>query len=478
MLDNEAPKSNVPEFSVGELAFSLKKTLEENYGRVRVRGELSRVSVAGSGHMYSGLKDDQAVIDLICWKGTMSKLSVKPEEGLEVICTGRISTYPARSNYQLIIESMELAGEGALLKMLEERKKKLAAEGLFDESRKQPLPFLPHTIGVITSPTGAVIRDILHRLQDRFPRHVLVWPALVQGKGAAEQITAAIDGFQNIHNHGQPKPDLLIIARGGGSLEDLMPFNEENVVRAIANSTIPIISAVGHETDTTLADFAADIRAPTPTGAAEMAVPVRMNLMAQVLDDEQRLVSAIGRMLNEYRHKLEAHAAKLGDPAALLENRTQRLDHVNERLSGVFREYLGRKNQSMIEAGAKLRHPKDRLMDAEKTLARWSEQLFATVPKMTKDLSAKLEHAGKMLEAYSFENVLKRGFAVIQDTSGTLITEAAQTTTNQSVRIRFKENNTVGAVIGDGSTASKSIKPPTKKKTPKPKDDDRQETLF
>jgi len=235
--------------------------------------------------MYSDLKDENAVLNLVCWKGTVSRLSIKPEEGLEVICTGRISSYPARSNYQLIIESMELAGEGALLKMLEERKKKLAAEGLFAPERKNPIPFLPETIGVITSETGAVIRDILHRLRDRFPRHVLLWPVAVQGKDAAAQIAAAIKGFNDLPS--SLRPDVLIVARGGGSLEDLMAFNEEEVVRAVSESTIPLISAVGHETDTTLIDYVSDLRAPTPTGAAEKVVPVRADLLAQILDNEK-----------------------------------------------------------------------------------------------------------------------------------------------------------------------------------------------
>ena len=255
-------RSNVPELSVSELAFSLKRTLEESFGHVRVRGELTGLKLAASGHLYGDIKDEDAVVNIVCWKGVMSKLGIKPEDGLEVICTGKVSSYPKSSRYQIIIESMELAGEGALLKMLEDRKKKLAAEGLFAAERKSPLPFLPQVIGVVTSPTGAVIRDIIHRLNDRFPRHVLVWPVPVQGDGSAEKIAAAIDGFSNMPKTGgtMPRPDLLIVARGGGSLEDLMAFNEEVVVRAAANCTIPLISAVGHETDTTLIDYASDLR--------------------------------------------------------------------------------------------------------------------------------------------------------------------------------------------------------------------------
>jgi exodeoxyribonuclease VII large subunit len=417
----EAIKSNVPEFSVSELAFSLKRTLEEQYARVRVRGELSRIKIHTSGHMYTDLKDADAVINAVCWKGTLSKLSVKPEEGLEVICTGRITTYPARSNYQLVIDSMELAGEGALLKMLEDRRKRLAAEGLFDPARKKPLPFLPETIGVVTSPTGAVIRDILHRLEDRFPRHVLVWPVLVQGPGAADQIAAAINGFQSF----LPKPDLLIVARGGGSLEDLMPFNEEIVVRAAANSKIPLISAVGHETDTTLIDHAADLRAPTPTGAAEMAVPVRAQLQAQLMQDGQRLYSGLTRLASELQHKLEAKSRGLGDPTRLLEVKTQRLDHAADKLPRLFTF----------------------LDHTQKIFDRWSEHLAALTPKLTRDWEKRVDYAGKMLEAYSFENVLQRGFAVVRDNNGHVITDAANTNVGQTIELQFKDKKFVSAEV-------------------------------
>ena len=426
MSDIEAIKTNVPEFSVSELAFSLKRTLEENYGRVRVRGELGRVTIPGSGHLYTNLKDDSATIDAVCWKGTVARLGLKPEEGLEVICTGRISTYPASSKYQLIIESMELAGEGALLKMLEERRKRLAAEGLFDADRKRVIPFLPEVIGVVTSPTGAVIRDILHRLNDRFPRHVIVWPVLVQGQEAAQQVANAINGFQTLHEKGLKRPDVLIVARGGGSLEDLMPFNEEIVVRAAANSTIPLISAVGHETDTTLIDYVADLRAPTPTGAAEMAVPRRVDLMAQLAEDEKRMIHAMRRMLNENRHRLDAQAGRLGDPSRLLEIYTQKLDHLGDKILRV----------------------QDRLREATQILQRWSEHLEQLRPRITKGWEEKISYLGQMLEAYSFEKVLERGYAVIQNPNGGLITDAAQTSEGQNIQIRFRNKKIVEAVAG------------------------------
>ncbi|GJL85559.1 MAG: exodeoxyribonuclease 7 large subunit [Micavibrio sp.] len=468
-LDNSVKemKSNVPEFSVTELALSLKQTLEQNYSRVRVRGELSRVSIPGSGHMYSSLKDNDAVIDAVCWKGNLSKLSVKPEEGLEVICTGRISSYPKSSKYQLVIESMELAGEGALLKMLEERRKKLAAEGLFDEERKKALPFLPDVIGVVTSPTGAVIRDILHRLEDRFPRHVLVWPVLVQGDGAAEQIAAAIKEFEAI----EPRPDVLIVARGGGSLEDLMAFNEETVVRAAADCAIPIISAVGHETDTTLIDYAADLRAPTPTGAAEMVVPVRSNLLVQISEDQARLVSSMTRLLSEHRHRLEAQAKGLGDPARLLEIKTQNLDHLGDKMTGIFKQYLSEKKSGARELGARLYHPKDRIEEAKRNLTNWTERMAVLGKKLIEKKQNELKNMASILDVLSFESVLERGFVVVRGADNNLITEVEQTQAEQQIQLQFKQNKRIDVTVG-----KTRIQPIKKKKTKKENPD--QDSLF
>ncbi|MBX2834178.1 MAG: exodeoxyribonuclease VII large subunit [Micavibrio sp.] len=493
-MDDTAPTSNVPEFSVGDLAFSVKRTLEDTFGRVRVRGELGRVTLPRSGHLYTNLKDDNASIDAVCWKGALSKLSVKPEEGLEVIVTGRMTTYPASSKYQLVIESMELAGEGALLKMLEERKKKLSAEGLFALERKRALPFLPNVIGVVTSSTGAVIRDILHRLEDRFPRHVLVWPVLVQGQGAAEQVAAAIEGFNSLSGEGISRPDILIVARGGGSLEDLMPFNEEIVVRAVANSGIPVISAVGHETDTTLCDLAADLRAPTPTGAAEKAVPVRAQLEAQVLEGQQRLHSAIHRMIGDARKNTENYSARLGAPERLLEGYAQRLDLSGERLGGVYREYLSAKKQRLIEMGAALRHPQELLNEARgraerqadqlknvyglylsakkqvltersgklavpqvivqhavSNTERWGERLVDHAPNMIRNFETKLEHFDNLLNAYSPKNVLSRGYALVMDDAGHVVQNGKALGTGANIRIHFKDDVKVDAVVGKGA---------------------------
>ena len=347
--------------------------------------------------------------------------------------------------------------------MLEERKKKLAAEGLFAPERKKDVPFLPKTIGVVTSPTGAVIRDILHRLTDRFPRDVLVWPVLVQGDGAAKQVAAAVRGFQTIHEHGFPKPDVLIVARGGGSLEDLMPFNEEEVVRAVADSEIPVISAVGHETDTTLCDFAADLRAPTPTGAAEMAVPVRAQLAAQVLDDEKRLVSAANRIISEHRQRIENLTARLGDPKRLMESQTQRLDHLGDKLGSIFKSYLDVKNNRLVTAGAQLRSPKERLERSIRDLDVVTKALLSHKDKLTEKPAQNVEHLGKMLEAYSFKNVLKRGFTVIRNDKGKIVSDGQNLQDGQNLEIEFRNDNFVNVSVGEGSASPKPKSKPKKK---------------
>src|SRR6188768_3737393 len=339
---------NIPEFSVSELSHALKRQLEGAFPRVRVRGEISQPSFPRSGHCYFRLKDENAVLDAVCWKTSLPRLGIKIEEGMEVIVSGKITTYAGSSRYQIIIDRLELAGEGALLKLLEDRRKKLAAEGLFDGARKRPLPFLPEVIGVVTSPSGAVIRDILHRVADRFPRRVLVWPVAVQGEKAAAEVAAAIAGFNRLPEDGPvPRPDVLIVARGGGSLEDLWAFNEEIVVRAAAASTIPLISAVGHETDTTLIDFASDRRAPTPTAAAEMAVPVRADLVTQTLDFGKRTIACMNRVLREATLAVTGLARGLGDPLRLIEERQQRLDVSGERLALATRGLVERRAHAL-----------------------------------------------------------------------------------------------------------------------------------
>ncbi|MFP4314496.1 MAG: exodeoxyribonuclease VII large subunit [Alphaproteobacteria bacterium] len=444
----DTPKSNVPEFSVGDLALSLKRTLEDTYGRVRVRGEFSRINIAGSGHLYSSLKDDQAVIDVVCWKGVLGRLSVQPEEGLEVIVTGKVTSYPKSSKYQLSIESLELAGEGALLKMLEERKKKLAAEGLFAPERKKKLPFVPQVIGVVTSPTGAVIRDILHRLSDRFPRHVIVWPVLVQGDGASDQITRAIQGFDALPQGGDiARPDLLIVARGGGSLEDLMAFNEENVVRAVAECSIPVISAVGHETDTTLCDFAADLRAPTPTGAAEMAVPHRRDLMAQILDDEKRLLNGLSRLHSEWRHKLEAQAAKLGEPSRLLETKIQSVDFLGDKIGRIFSSYIQNKSSALQRIASKLVDPKYTLAQSSQRLENWGQRLEQTAPRLTEKKQDRLQTATRMLETLSYERTLNRGYVVVRDSKDNPVTQPDGLGAGRDYELQYAGNKRIGITV-------------------------------
>lgn len=448
IVDQNQKLSNIPEFSVSELAGSLKRTLEDTYGRVRVRGELSRVTIPGSGHLYTALKDDGAVIDAVCWKGTLSKLGLRPEEGLEVICTGRITTYAQSSKYQLIIESMEMAGVGALLKMLEDRKKRLAGEGLFDADRKKNLPFLPEVIGVITSPTGAVIRDILHRLADRFPRHVIVWPVLVQGQGAAEQITAAIQGFAALEPGGPiPRPDLLIVARGGGSLEDLMPFNEEIVVRAAASCPIPIISAVGHETDTTLIDFASDRRAPTPTAAAEIAVPRRDQLWAQILDDMHRMIEAARRLTSAANEKLANLSRNLENPARILSEKTQRLDNLALRINGVFHQFLNAKERSLQQNIARLSHPGYILEKSLSKLQNTGENLHRAGRILLKDKLTQLDTTGRLLDTLSFKSVLTRGFVVVRDSQGSVLSDASALSNDQQVTLEFRHNQSAEAKI-------------------------------
>ena len=464
--------TNTPEFTVSELAQSLKRTVEDTYGHVRVRGELGRTTIAKSGHCYLDIKDDRAVINSIIWKGVMSRLSMRPEEGMEVICEGKLSTYPGRSNYQLIIDKMELAGAGALMALFEKRKKMLEGEGLFAPERKRELPFLPKTIGVVTSPTGSVIRDILHRITDRFPSHVLVWPVLVQGDKAAEQITAAIEGFNEAD--GFPRPDVLIVARGGGSMEDLWCFNEENVARAAANSKIPLISAVGHETDWTLIDFVADYRAPTPTGAAEVAVPVRADWVETVEDYGLRLLRALRRTTSERATTLRA--ARLPRIDAVLAPARQRLDSSRASLPPISRlldpkkNALARQGQALQSA---MRFTKQRqitkLSQQGETLARYGRSAQSALQRTLESQSRRLDRAGKLLDAYSYKGTLDRGFALVRDEAGAVIRSKSDAKSGQAVSLTFADGE-LGAVIAGGATPKaprKTAKPPKQKQSDK-----------
>ncbi len=443
--------SNLPELSVSELSTALKRLVEGEFGLVRVRGEISGYTRAASGHCYLTLKDDRSVIDAVMWKGTASVLRFKPEDGMEVVCTGKLTTYPARSKYQLVVEAMAPAGIGALLAQLEERRKKLAAEGLFDAARKQLIPYLPEVIGIVTSPTGAVIRDILHRLADRFPRHVLLWPVLVQGELAAAQIAAAIEGFNKIIPGGPvPRPDVLIVARGGGSIEDLWAFNEEIVVRAAAASQIPLISAVGHETDTTLIDFASDLRAPTPTAAAEMAVPVRSELRAQVLDLERRLLGAQGRLLEERRARLVSAARGLPRLTEILGLPRQRFDAVAERLPRALLANIRAGETRLARLAARLRAGlvRDHIQRGQRSLTETIRRLQEGEHRLLRDRYVKLDGLGQLLRALSHQGVLARGFALVRDSAGRPLHRAGDTAPGMAVEIEFQDGRRGATIAG------------------------------
>ncbi len=457
---------NLPIYSVSEISQAIKRTLEGNFEWVRVRGEISGFKRAASGHLYMALKDRDAVIDGVCWRGIAGRLSIKPEDGMEVIVSGRVTSYAGRSKYQLVIEQMELAGEGALLKLLEDRKRKLAAEGLFDEARKRSLPYLPEVIGVVTSPTGAVIRDILHRLADRFPRRVLVWPVLVQGEGAAAQVAAAIRGFNDLPAGGPvPRPDLLIVARGGGSLEDLWTFNEEVVVRAAAASQIPLISAVGHETDVTLIDFASDRRAPTPTAAAEMAVPVRAELVSQVLDGERRMRAVWHRSLAERRTLVEGLGRGLPHPARLLEEKSQRLDDRVERLQSAVRRLLVQRYERTTDLAARLPHPRRQHALAQERFAEVSRRLGAMFerPGVFLRKGEELGSLGRVLETVSYHSTLQRGFAVVHGPDG-VATRSEQLSAGDAIDIEFADGQVPATVA---SPSAPFAKPPRRKPAPR-----------
>ncbi len=405
--NSETEPTNIPEFTVSELAFSLKRTVEDSFGQVRVRGELSGLKKAASGHLYFALKDDKAVLDGVCWRTTASRISVELEDGLEVVCIGKLSTYPARSRYQIIVETIEPAGIGALMALLEERRKKLQAEGLFDEERKHPLPYLPNTIGVITSPTGAVIRDILHRLEERFPSHVLLWPVMVQGQGSVEQIEEAIRGFDSLDQSADlPRPDVLILARGGGSIEDLWSFNEEAVIRAVAACKIPVISAVGHETDTTLVDHVADRRAPTPTAAAEIAVPVRHELTRDINEWNERLTDAMDRSLASHGDNLRGLGRGLPDPEALVGLGEQRTDDMAERLRWAVSQHFDRLELHARSTGRNLRAPREIIRERTQYVELRSDRMRTTVFDVLKQGSRDMARTGDRLTAISFDDRL------------------------------------------------------------------------
>jgi exodeoxyribonuclease VII large subunit len=437
LLANVAPGDNSPALTVSELSGALKRTIENAFGQVRVRGEISGFKRHASGHCYFTLKDENACIDAVIWRSSAGGLAFRPEDGAEVIATGKLTTYPGRSKYQIVVDLIELAGEGALLALLERRRKALAAEGLFDASRKRKLPFLPRVIGVVTSPTGAVIRDILHRLEDRCPTHVILWPVPVQGEGASAKIAAAIRAFPMV----EPKPDLLIVARGGGSIEDLWPFNEEEVVRAAAQSPIPLISAVGHETDTTLIDHAADLRAPTPTAAAEIAVPVRSELFAQLGELQHRAQHCLSRRIERSRERFDLTVCRWPEPQAIFAPMVQRLDDVGERLPRSLAARAGSARADLNLVAGRLRRD---LIDQR--IARLSERLSA---------------AWKMAELVHPERPLSKGYVRVISRDGRTLTHAGEARAAARLTLRFGDGSVDASV--DGSAAPQPVEPKRRK---------------
>ncbi len=492
-------QSNAVEFSVSDLAGAIKRALEDGFGYVRLRGEVSGFrGPHSSGHCYFSLKDERAKIDAVVWRGVYGKLKIKPEEGMEVIAQGRVTTYPNSSKYQIVIEALEPAGVGALMALLEERKRKFTAEGLFADERKKPLPFLPRVVGIVTSPTGAVIRDMLHGFNERFPTHVIVWPVRVQGETSAGEVAAAVRGFNSFSVDGPvPRPDVLIVARGGGSLEDLWGFNEEVVVRAVAESDIPVISAVGHETDWTLVDLAADARAPTPTKAAEWAVPKYSDLAQQLDDLGQRLRLSARRQLETRRHQLvaagrglprledlvamprqrfdaldrrlgpalmantQAHAMRLarvgsrlgpGLVAQRVERARDRLERVRGQIDYGFSRSLTQRRSRLqrVEGGLRPERVNSRVMQSRERLAVSARQLKRSFGEAAKSARARLDASGRLLVSLSYQSALKRGYAIVRSDAGLMVRSAEEAGAGAKVSIEFHDGRRDAQILGDG----------------------------
>lgn len=450
----EKSPSQLPEFTVSEISFEIKRFVETTFNKVKVKGEIFGGKRADSGHWYLSLKDENAVLSAVIWKGVASHLNFKPEDGLEVIATGKITTFAGKSSYQLVIEHMEIAGTGALLKLLEERKKKFAEEGLFSPQHKLPIPFLPKVIGVVTSASGAVIRDIIHRIRDRFPTPVLLWPTPVQGEGAAEKIASAITGFNSLPKHDLPRPDVIIVARGGGSLEDLWPFNEEIVIRAVYDSKIPIISAVGHETDTMLIDYVADKRAPTPTGAAEFAVPVKTELTAQIATLNSRLINGTVRYFSEKQNRLEALRRGIPNLNQILSEITQRFDDRIERLKLAFNNFLTHQNSTIDKIALKPYYIKN---------------IFDKNQENLKNLSVRLE-------TVSIDSVLKRGFAWIRNQDSQTVYNIEHAKQSAVLDIKFYDGSLTAFTTGNNEKQTPLVSKRPKKAAEK--NDKKQIDLF
>jgi len=523
LIDDPQEGENAPEFSVSEISGAVKRVIEGEFGHVRVKGEVGRVSRPRSGHVYLDLKDDRAVLSGVIWKGVATRLSVQPEEGMEVVATGRLTTFPGQSRYQIVIEDIKPAGMGALMAMLEKRKKALAAEGLFAPERKRPLPYLPEVIGVVTSPSGAVIRDILHRLRDRFPRKVLIWPVAVQGDACAKDVSRAIEGFNRFTPGGAlPRPDLLIVARGGGSIEDLWGFNEEAVVRAAASSDIPLISAVGHETDTTLIDYASDQRAPTPTAAAELAVPVRLDLLAWLDNQEARLTHALTSGVSARGQRLRDLARALPRPERLLDTPRQRLDAWSDRLPAALTRMVQARRVRLSETSGALRPGtlQSRLRAQRDWFGAWDARLAPALQRAVDarrealhrradrlslrpiqrdidhkraqldQISRRLSDAGgrqvrgwqdriagldRLRETLGYKATLERGYAVVRG-NGVVVTTKAAASKAEALEIEFSDGR-LPVAGGDGPVSGPESKPAKKPTKPKPAPPD-QGSLF
>ncbi len=472
--------SNAAEYTVSEISFALKRTVEDQFGFVRVRGEISGYrGPHSSGHAYFALKDENARIEAVVWRGVFGRLRFKPEEGMEVIATGKLTTYPNSSKYQIVIDALEPAGAGALMALLEERKRKLAAEGLFEAGRKQLLPYLPRVVGVVTSPTGAVIRDILHRLADRFPVHVLVWPVKVQGDGCGDEVAAGIAGFNALSGDGPiPRPDVIIVARGGGSLEDLWGFNDEAVVRAAAASDIPLVSAVGHETDWTLIDLAADVRAPTPTGAAEMVVPVRRELLDRVDDLGRRLTGAGLRAIDLRRTRLVAAARALPRAADILALPRQRFDSAANALPKALSANTTLHARRFERVAARL--TPQSLLRTQSQLGERLSVLAARGNRAVAELiarrRARLDQVASVFDAVNHRATLRRGYALVRDGDGHPVFRADGLAAGAAIDIEFADGR-IGARVGDGAPPPAEPKPAPRRPRGKPEPDD-QGNLF
>lgn len=439
-------KENIPEYSVTELSSALKSTIEDNFGYVRIKGELSGINKHSSGHIYLTLKDENAVINGIIWRSSVAKIKIQPEEGLEVICSGKISTgynpgrYPGRSNYQITIDTMKPAGVGALMAILEERKQKLKIEGLFDEIHKKTLPKYPTSIGVITSPTGAVLHDIKHRISERFPCNIILWPVPVQGNDAAGLIENAILGFNTFNETKIQKPDVIILARGGGSIEDLWCFNEEEVVRAVFQSQIPVISAIGHETDTTLVDYASDMRAPTPTAAAELATPAKDILLAELSENSNRLNSSIKNIVSMSRERVVSIQKLLPSYQNLFNFKLNEINILAQRLPAAIRIYLQNENTNLQTSSSKLNLKilKEKIKNSQTSLSSLKNQLTNNSKTNLSTKSNRVLSASKLLESLSYKSVIKRGFSVVRNSSKIILTKKTDVLNDKKLNVETK----------------------------------------